>query len=1514
MSNHLARLSVSQSSKPPPALYRPPQGIFIALLALLFFAFMSPRPAEAQTYYWQPGYGHGYAGCTTAGCPTAYSSCQAYADANAPSGYVALFYPNAYPGGSHIYYICWVNTSGSSGESNISLSCPGGTYIDPYSGVAGCDPYAATVMSPANGGGGGCPTCNSANPGSLPGGGVGINDDWDNGTGFVWSAGTAYAGAPVDIATGNVFYQVTDYTTGGQNPLSFTRSYNSRLANFTSLGSNWTSNFSSSFSVPYYGAGGFFLTRGTGQVLPFTLVSGVTYVAGADVDVSATYISGSSYSFTDENDTVDVYQGGSGYGYLQTRTFRNGYKQTMHYTGSQLTSVTDSYSRTLTFTYNTNGTLATLTTPEGTVITYGYTASNSGPLLTSVSYSTSPATSVSYSYASVPIIGVGTIPWLTQVTDENSNNYLSWTYDNYGRALTSQKGNGSNADVVTFSYNDATLTNTVTNALGVADSYTFTTIQNRPKVTSISRAATSTTAAATRSITYDSNGYKASETDWDGNSTTYTNNTHGLPTQVVGASGSSVARTATIVYDATWTRLPDSITTPGLTTSFTYDSSGEVLTKTLTDTTTTTIPYSTNGQTRTWTNTWSNYLLATTKSPNGNTTTFGYNSSGALTSITDALSHVTNITSVTAGGRPLTIVDPNSVTTTLTYSPRQWVTSSAVSGTGGTFTTTYTYDATGDQTKTTLPDGSYIANAYDTAHRLTKKTDALGNYIAYTLDALGDKTQSNIYNSSATLERQHSATFDALGRILTDVGGVSGQTTTFTYDKNGNVLTVKDPDSNTTTRGYDALNRVSTSTDASSGVTTWTYDAHNRPLTITDPNSNATAFVYNGFGNAIQQASPDTGTTVYHYDSDGNLTQKVDAASVTVNATYDALDRLSTRAYPADSTQNVTFTYDQHTSPYGFGIGRLTSVSDAAGCCYAIGYDERGNATYASRTIGSGNATIDPTYDAASRVNGLTYPSGLVVAWSRDAAGNITGMSVTPPGAGSATFATITNAPFGPPTAINFGSGLNTSITLDGDYRITNITASGTATLMNQTYGLDNASNVTTVTDSVNAANTQTLGYDALNRLTSASSGTGGYGTLAWGYDHNGNLTSRTAGGTSYSYSYTSGTNRLAGVTWPGNSETLGYTANGNINSETLNSSNVFSGTYNVANRLAAVSNTPTALSSIVYDFGGQRFSKTDSGGSPITYIYDLQGHVLEETNSGVVKDYIYEGDTLVGIFLPASSTLYYVTTDRIGTPLLVTNSAQGAVWSTIYQPYGTTGAITGSITQNIRLPGQYYDSETTTNYNMNRDYVPNWGRYMEADPIGLNGGLNPYRYAEANPLNKVDPLGLYTIVVVNNNGPVGSHAGFFISNATVPSFIYDPYGHFDPSNGECACQNRNTGTLNSFVRDEQSPSRDNEFATIEGSSFPDYWYYQAEDGPNVESYLFNTTPEQEAALIQRAEAAGAPGFVPLDGTCAGQVSSVLSGIGPFQNLPISDVPFQLGNGISTLSGGTRIYLPTTAP
>lgn len=110
------------------------------------------------------------------------------------------------------------------------------------------------------------------------------------------------------------------------------------------------------------------------------------------------------------------------------------------------------------------------------------------------------------------------------------------------------------------------------------------------------------------------------------------------------------------------------------------------------------------------------------------------------------------------------------------------------------------------------------------------------------------------------------------------------------------------------------------------------------------------------------------------------------------------------------------------------------------------------------------------------------------------------------------------------------------------------------------------------------------------------------------------------------------------------------------------------------------------------------------------------------------------------------SRQVWYYHTDVTGTPQEVTAADGTLVWVGYIRGFGENAAdISNSgayFHQPLRLPGQYFDDETGLHYNLFRYYVPECGRFVSQDPIGLRGGLNLYAYCP-NPLTWIDPLGL---------------------------------------------------------------------------------------------------------------------------------------------------------------------------
>ena len=141
-----------------------------------------------------------------------------------------------------------------------------------------------------------------------------------------------------------------------------------------------------------------------------------------------------------------------------------------------------------------------------------------------------------------------------------------------------------------------------------------------------------------------------------------------------------------------------------------------------------------------------------------------------------------------------------------------------------------------------------------------------------------------------------------------------------------------------------------------------------------------------------------------------------------------------------------------------------------------------------------------------------------------------------------------------------------------------------------------------------------------------------------------------------------------------------------------------------------------------------------------------------------------------------ASQQVYYLHGDHLGTPRVATNAANQVVWRHLPtgEPFGAAAPEEGpdgngqATVIHLRFPGQYYDRETGLSYNYFRDYDPRTGRYVQSDPIGLDGGVNTYAYAVANPMLYVDPYGLDITVSFNGSAAAGAgHVGIGVNSSS---------------------------------------------------------------------------------------------------------------------------------------------------
>ncbi len=505
---------------------------------------------------------------------------------------------------------------------------------------------------------------------------------------------------------------------------------------------------------------------------------------------------------------------------------------------------------------------------------------------------------------------------------------------------------------------------------------------------------------------------------------------------------------------------------------------------------------------------------------------FGYDSAGRLTSVTDGDGNVTKIER-NANGLATAIVSPYGQRTSLTIAADGYL-GSVIDPAGES--TSMTYYQGGLLKSFTDARGNTATMTYDNQGRLTEDHDALYGYTTLARTELGGGSYKVITMDAENGTRQYEVDLSLGGETRTFTDGRGFKTVTG-FSKSNGTETVKDPDGtvttsilgpdprfgmlapvvtsevvtmpsglkstttdtrmatfqvpddntspldtltdtvvdngNTSTTAYNASARTLTSTSAEGRTTVSTVDDKGRVVLVQVPGVLDTSFSYDGNGRLNQVVQGDR-TVTYAYDTNGNLASITDPLSQTTRFTYDLADRLQTETEPDNSV--ITFSYDQD--------GNMTGLTPPGESQSTFGYDNDNHLTSVTPPdVGTGNDTTTYTYNKANQVIGESFPDGTEIAYAYCECGRLTGIT-TPWGTYTYTYSSTT----GVLSELDSPGGFSLSFGYDGAL-LTSTTQSGP---VSGSVGWTYNSNLQVASESIDGGNTVTYGYDKDGLLTQA--------------------------------------------------------------------------------------------------------------------------------------------------------------------------------------------------------------------------------------------------------------------------------------------------------------------------------------------------------------------------------------------------------------------------------------------
>jgi RHS repeat-associated protein len=622
--------------------------------------------------------------------------------------------------------------------------------------------------------------------------------------------------------------------------------------------------------------------------------------------------------------------------------------------------------------------------------------------------------------------------------------------------------------------------------------------------------------------------------------------------------------------------------------------------------------------------------------------------------------------------------------------------------------------------------------------------------------------------------------------------------TTYSYDAMGRVRTVTLPDTKTILTGYsgveatvtdqvgrqhksevDGLGRVIqvSEQDPATGGLTWitsyAYDMLSN-LTQVDQGGQIRKYKYDSLSRMTFEKIPEQDATIndgtgvlwsgkYTYTEFGAVSKRVDARGVETNYQYDGMSRLSGISYTGpgggglpsgvETTTPISINYNNLTGQQSSN-GQVSFITDGAGR-EDYSYDGLSRVTSKQRTVDGNIYTTSYEYNQASQVAVMVYPSGKRVRMNHDPRGRMSGIDKVNT-SNSVLLSYLSQVSYSEAGQVKTAR-LGTSSPIDESYtydlqrlQLTNQTATrGSTSLLNLTYGYQattgqsgtgttsgNSGQLMSVSGTVNGqGRAQSFTYDNVGRLKSAT----GYQVWERRYDYDrfGNRTGvwdRVSGGSQI--------------------QSVVIQKPSNIESNRISTVNGVSYSYDAAGNLTS-DNSSAQPNRFRYD-AESRLVKVDGGATAI-YSYDgANRRVKKQTSTGVTY-YVWEGNQMIAEYSNSAQSggggLRYYLADKLSTRVVL-DGAGNIIGTQDHQPFGEDGIMSAGELEKHRFTNYERDSETGTDYAINRQYQTSTGRFMRPDPVAGSisnpQSLNRYVYVGNDPVNWQDPSGLVRILIIN--------------------------------------------------------------------------------------------------------------------------------------------------------------------